>query len=753
MNSVLIMIFRSRVAHQNTFICLLLLTLHAVHAFGQPLPEPNTRAGLVIRSWVEPARYSGRPDSLPITPDDYRQLTYELQAFRATRSTTPLSIAQQQPYLTVNTPRNNIGNRVPLSLLHWKRTVGALTPDQQDQARSTGITPEPFITNVTFFAVSPVKPTTYRGASLKLTLSAEDVFDEADSATTLQSLRIDAGDGNGWQPLVLDEPVNVSYGTTGMKMIEIEAELSDGTFLQASAQLDVAALATPDPTLSVSLAAAAPYNNTTGTLYIYKSGGHTGLRCPVLVAEGFDMQNNMDADVLYNIMNEENLAETLNSYGRDLLVLDYTNATRNIFENAALARAAMQYVNAHRLNASDTFAVIGASMGGLVTRLALADMELNPATYGVSDVDVWISFDSPHKGANIPLGIQEFLKFFHDKSEQFAEAENLYNILNFPAAKQMLLVHHASTPSYAGNSDFVTFQNSLNAKGYPNNLKKIAISNGSGYGVHLPFNPGERIINWQYEDWLEVTIDGDIYALSTVSAPTVPLVFYGYWDSILPFDEDDTTQRHYYDYALDSAPGGTRDSFQVLFDSTASKRGPSDYCLWPDHCFIPMVSSLGISMAYCNAPLYNDDAIKALSPFDEIHFAYTNEAHIDINANNKRWFIRALLEDTDTDSDGFDDYEEYLMGTAYDSAVSKLHVTSQVTIASPSDGLLLSWDGLTNVSYKIYFAETLVQEWMPIDAAYWFLNGPPGRVESSLPMTTPTGFYKIRATVVDPVTD
>ena len=74
------------------------------------------------------------------------------------------------------------------------------------------------------------------------------------------------------------------------------------------------------------------------------------------------------------------------AYGRDLLVLDYTNAMRNIFENAALARKAVNYVNANRHDAADPFTVIGASMGGLVTRIALADMDRDPAAYGASHV-------------------------------------------------------------------------------------------------------------------------------------------------------------------------------------------------------------------------------------------------------------------------------------------------------------------------------------------------------------------------------
>jgi len=536
----------------------------------------------------------------------------------------------------------------------------------------------------------------------------------------------------------------------------MEATLSDNTILLASTSLDVAALATPDPNSTVTLIAPSPYNNTTGTIYIYKSGPHTGLRYPVLVAEGFDMENNMDWDVLYNILNKQQLAETLRSYGRDLIVLDYTNAMRNIFENAALVRSAVNYVNSNRQTFSDKFTVIGASMGGLVTRIALADMDLNPAGYGISHVNTWISFDSPQKGANIPLGIQEFLAFFYNKHSEFAAAAKLYNILNQPAARQMLLAHHSfySPTLLAGNSSNTAFQATLDAKGYPTSCKRVAISNGSGYGDQQPFAAGERVIYWHYRNWWEVDIDGFVYAMPTTSSPSVPPVFYGFWDTFAPFDETSTAQNHYNYYSLDNAPGGTRDSFQVLFDSTASRRGSSDYCLCPNHCFIPMVSSLGIDMMYYNYALQYYPSIKAQSPFDEVHYSYWNEPHIDINYNNKRWFMRAVLEGVDTDSDGYDDYKEYLIGTAYDSATSKLEIaTSSIEILPPDYGMMLKWSWHPNVSYKIYFTETLANNWILVDTADWYQDWPNNLARCQLPMTTKSGFYKIVADVKDPVTD
>jgi len=707
------------------------------------------------RSWVNLERYSGSSDSVRSTSADFKQLAYELQTLRATQPVR-MSAAQQAPYGTIMPPRNNLGNRVPLSLIHWDRTLEAVTPEQQRLAIITGVAPEPILTNVTIFAIALVRPTTYRGASVDISLAADDLFEETGSSNTIRTLRIDPGDGSGWQDFATGQSINASYDSIGSKTITIEATLSDGAVLLASSSLQVSALSTPEPTLTIPLAASVPYSTTTGLLYIYKSGPHDGLRCPVLVAEGFDMENDMDWDVLYNILNTNQLVDTIQSYGRDLIVLDYNDAMRDIKENAALARAAIRYVNANRNNASDKFTVIGASMGGLVTRIALADMDRNPAAYGVSDVDTWLSFDSPHEGANIPLGLQEFFAFFQGKSFIPASVTHFYQLVNKPAAKQMLLVHHSTTTTLAGNSTHDAFQADLRLLGYPSTCKKIAISNGSGEGEILPFTQGQKILKWDNPayQWLFCDAACDIYAISTISSP-LPTVFWGFHDTLAWFDETQTTQRHYYQYAIDNAPGGYRSSFQVLYDEIleSGNSGSGDYCVYPNHCFIPTVSSLGISMLYYDFPLSSYSLIKALSPFDEIHTANSNEPHIDINAHNKRWFIRSILEEYDTDGDGCDDYQEYLIGTAYDSDFSKLEGAKIMDLSLGEEFMEFKWGWLPNVKYEVYFTENLASEWILVPPESYSCWNFLAQATAYLPRSSESGFYKIVSKIQDPVID
>ncbi len=149
-------------------------------------------------------------------------------------------------------------------------------------------------------------------------------------------------------------------------------------------------------------------------------------------------------------------------------------------------------------------------------------------------------------------------------------------------------------------------------------------------------------------------------------------------------------------------------------------------------------------MAYCNYALHDHPDVRAQSPFDEIHYPDGNETHIDINANNKRWFMRAVLEGFDTDGDGYDDYQEYLLGTAFDSAASKLEgATIQQPLVTAPDLINLSWNWRPNVSYKIYFTETLARDWILVETGYVYQNGePPFTASCQFPRTTPTGFLQ-----------
>ena len=115
-----------------------------------------------------------------------------------------------------------------------------------------------------------------------------------------------------------------------------------------AAMLVTARAQVPDPTDTVAVTSAAPAS-ASGLLYISKADTHApGLRNPVLLVEGFDLANSMDWPELYNLLNRENLVAEIQSFGRDLLILNFDDSTIDISANAALNETAIAYVNDHR---------------------------------------------------------------------------------------------------------------------------------------------------------------------------------------------------------------------------------------------------------------------------------------------------------------------------------------------------------------------------------------------------------------------
>lgn len=656
-----------------------------------------------ISTWIDLSKVSGKPNCGAVSQNEFKQALYELQSWQSNQTNFTPSSTAHIPYTTFATPRVNLRHRVPLSLLHWDRAIPVSKQDSTITPQNENI----ITTNVTIFAFSPVRPITYRGEHLELSISSSDFFENVSPSNSIATLYLDANDGAGWTELQLEESVSVSYAETGIKTLSVAAELANGKMLFAATTLEVAALSTVDPTTTISLTTSygltGTVSNVGAFLYVLKAPGNTlgyqpttqtfaksasrivsgtgystystQLQSPVLVSEGFDMNNDMDWDVLYNTLNKEGLAETLGNLGRDLLVLDFADATRNIFENASVAALAIEYTTWNRAHFTDKFTVIGASMGGLVTRIALKKIEDAPNNFLLdiqNNVNTWISFDSPHTGANIPLGIQEFCDFFgyvavqtkggvfYDKIYQGLVGPLEYKQkLNTPAACQMLISHQSATT--IPSSTHTAFYTSLSALGYPSTPKRIAICNGSGNNIRQPFLTGEQIINWYYRDYFNVDIDAKIYAL-TQSYSTAATVFYG---RLNPFDifgnayDWQMTVNAYYAYPIDSASGGTRPSFSDLYNQIPSsyKTSSANYCRYESHCFIPTVSALGMPIYLCN---YSADSYTSwYSPFDETHTAITNEPHISINAHNKDWFIKAILENTDDDDNGLDDWQQY----------------------------------------------------------------------------------------------
>jgi len=141
------------------------------------------------------------------------------------------------------------------------------------------------------------------------------------------------------------------------------------------------------------------------------------------------------------------------------------------------------------LQADEKLVLLPGSMGGVVSRYALAYMETEGIDHGV---DLWMTVDSPHAGAYIPIGVQHLVDFLQTAtlglSEEVGEAAA---DINSPAAKQLLLVHHDNMEGELFHPQHKLFYDELREAygNYPQapTLRKVAIANGRGDGRNSIF--------------------------------------------------------------------------------------------------------------------------------------------------------------------------------------------------------------------------------------------------------------------------
>jgi len=574
--------------------------------------------------------YNGSVFSKAATLDDWKQIYFEMY-----RSSINVPAWSNLKDLLNRAEESTVNGVIPIAVTNLKYNRirsdavkdGSLVLKDGHAAIGKG---DPFEEG-RVFSFSPLKDYTYLGADVVFELSKK-WFVTNDTVPVVKK-EVDFADGLGFRPWEFRSSFPVHYKNTGPKTIRVRFINADGTTLHASSYFHVQALETPNPNDTIFVTAAIPYRGEygSGEAYVYLSENHTSLTNPVIVIEGFDLDNSMNWDEIYNLLNQENLVETLRSQGFDTVVLNFTDATDYIQRNAYVIIELIEEVQAS-INPLNDVALIGASMGGLASRYALTYMEAHGLPYRVR---TFISFDGPQKGANIPLGIQYWMDFFKDQSE---DAAYLLSRLDTPAARQMLVYHHTNPPSSIAEPDSLRneFLADIAAIGsYPTETRLVAVANGSGSQADQGFSAGDQIILYEYNSFL-VDIIGNVWA---VPDGVEHIIFDGLIDIILlPKDQMSVTVSGTLPY--DNAPGGWRASMAQM-DSSEATYGDI-IALHDYHCFVPTISALSLDTDDLFYDVAGDSAILSHTPFDVVYFPSENEEHMTITAESADWFIREI---------------------------------------------------------------------------------------------------------------
>ncbi len=520
-------------------------------------------------------------------------------------------------------------------------------------------------------SISPLQE--YLGTSGAVTFYFPDDYIFTNIELSQYPLSIDFDDGKGFQPLDFNKGYTVDYQTNGPK--EIVVKSNSETQLAKNASPSMSAI-TSSSTLMVSTNIPNPvttYFSTTiptpyqyaglveANLYEYYSGP---LDNPIIVIDGFDPGNERDwwetndsnDPGLYELLNQNDFMEDAKTLGYDFIVIDNIAGADYIERNAYLLAEVIDKVNNEKIGDNELI-IVGPSMGGLIARIALKQMEDQNRDHHTR---LWVSFDSPQKGANVPLGLQKWIAFFAGVSDK---AEDGISKLRQSAGKQLLL-YHESGGSNALTTERSNFQSFLNTLGYPSDVRKIAISNGSGIGRGIKNNadlfiqPGDRLLTWEKWDPL-FNIKGNVWSVPVNSTQkifdgkiglswTVGLVFFpvGFtaWALIR---KTSSTSFVGGTYSYDIMPGGWKDLPRDMADPIGGFLGPvmGDITTNTNNvCHIPLFSALDLPISFTSNIATNHSLAVQTSPFDELYYALLdNEEHIHISSKTHADVFKELV--------------------------------------------------------------------------------------------------------------
>ncbi|GAB4499089.1 MAG: hypothetical protein OHK0019_35620 [Saprospiraceae bacterium] len=362
------------------------------------------------------------------------------------------------------------------------------------------------------------------------------------------------------------------------------------------------------------------------------------------------------------------LIEQIQNRGYDIVYVDFADAGTYIQANAEFLIKVIERVNSEKIT-SEQNVLIGASMGGIVSRYALAKMESEGESHCTG---LFGTFDTPHNGANIPLSLQALGWYYH----AIGETDELWDALNAPAARQQNLLNlgaeiqagrvtlfnefvgidptcplNITGLSFDELSDYdyatlrSTLDNDLNNVGWPQLPRKIALLNGMRNGTlasNQGFGPGQKFYDASiYADKWDFGTVFKIAMLSNSSTHDEEYTVHGMtncskWDCEIKADNTLFTiaQPHDFNPCLggdapykyhiinlrcdadlphtDNAPSGYRTDLSILHSrikSVAEAQNETTFnnpVYFPVMAFVPTWSSLAMATPLNNTNLFVD---------------------------------------------------------------------------------------------------------------------------------------------------
>jgi len=404
----------------------------------------------------------------------------------------------------------------------------------------------------------------------------------------------------------------------------------------------------------------------TGEYKIYYDNVDGVLDKPIFFVDGFDPNDSRTINQMYGLLNfgaGDNLGDQVRNEGYDIVVLNFPTYMRGaetinggadyIQRNAFILVELLNVINGLKTGSEENV-VIGPSMGGLISRYALRYMEDNSLDH---QTRLYISFDSPHRGANVPIGLQYLFNYMANGAPGISELEPLVDgLLGSPAAKQMLIDHYLGHVDSGGLNQTGSnlpigapnyrdaFQSELDALGFPEDTRNIAVTNGSGQGT-LTGTIGMELLNHLFNTsaTTRATILINFTPAENTSAQVTDFVgeaFFGIWIPVIFYSA--SSQSPLTIDGLDSAPGGQFDLYSFDDGSSALITEFVNNLTNQYFNFIPTISGLAISETDDWYDLPNVSS-RFNTPFDATYIPNTNEPHVELNVGNVAFTLDEIV--------------------------------------------------------------------------------------------------------------